>query len=256
MVVVFAYSHDRAAAAIVERWRRAGEDAAVLTCADLSRRGWVHRPGDPAASRCVLDGRVVPTSELRAVIVRAPVISDGELTHVHAQDRAYAAAEMQAFMLAWLSSLTCAVINRPSIYNLGGPAWHSAEWIRRARNLGIAVRPLALRSTASASPQQLPRVDAKSPYVDVVGPRAFRVGGRAAAADDPLAATALRLARDVGIEMMRVYFEDAEEPTFVEAGMWIDLWSDNVADALTERCFGFVHARPSETRANEQVARA
>ena len=59
--------------------------------------------------------------------------------------------------------------------------------------------------------------------------------------------------------MLRVYFETTEDgtPLFVEAGMWIDLAADPIADAMTERCFGFVHgALERSTVATERTARA
>ena len=151
MVIILAYAHDRAAAALAARWRAAGEDAAVLTCADLSRRGWLHVPNDPSRGRVAIDGRIVATQTIRAVIVRMPVVSEVELAHLHPGDRSYAASEMQAFLLSWLSSLLCSVINRPTTCNLGGPAWHTSEWVLRAARVGLAVRPLAWSSTATTA---------------------------------------------------------------------------------------------------------
>ena len=249
MLVVLAYAHDQSARALVDRWRAAGEDAGVLTCADLSRPGWVFRPGDPANGRAVIEGRTVSSADIRAVIVRMPAIGEAELGHVHAQDRAYAASEMHAFLLAWLASLPCPVLNRPTPYNLGGPAWHTSEWVRRARRLGLAARSVVWNAAfvGDGAPDLPRRLDAHSRFVDVVGGRAFLVGGREPGPDDEaLAAAALALARDAGVEVLRAYFEPAPDgpPVFLEAGLWIDITSNEIADALTERCLGFVHARP------------
>jgi hypothetical protein len=240
MLVILAYSHDRSAYALVERWRAAGEDAGVLTCADLSRRGWLHRPGYPEAGRAVVDDRIVPTGDIRAVIVRMPAVGEGEVMHVHEADRAYAVAEMQAFLLAWLASLQCPVINPPTTCNLGGPAWHVSEWVLRARRLGLAVRPVAWRSASSDAFVEMPRrLDPGSRFIDVIGPRAFLAGGRAPRpADEAFARAALALARDAGVEVMRAYFECTPDgaPVFIEAGLWVDLDAAGIADALTERC--------------------
>jgi hypothetical protein len=260
MLVILAYSHDRAAYALAERWRAAGEDAGVLTCADLSRRGWLHRPGYPDAGRAVVDDRIVPTAEIRAVVVRMPAVAEAEVMHVHEQDRTYAVAEMQAFLLAWLTSLQCPVINRPTTCNLGGPIWHVSEWVMRARRLGVAVRPVAWRSSSSDAFVEMPRrLDASLRFVDIVGPRAFLVGGRAPGpADDAFAAAALMLARDAGVEVMRAYFDRTSDgaPVFVEAGLWVDLDAASIADALTEYCLGVVGARRDQRVAAGSVARA
>ena len=47
MFVVLAYTHDSGARALVQRWRADGEEAALLTCADLSRPGWRYMAGEP-----------------------------------------------------------------------------------------------------------------------------------------------------------------------------------------------------------------
>jgi hypothetical protein len=250
MVIVLAYSHDAAAHRLVERWRACGEDAAVVTATDFSRRGWRFVAGDPATTRMAIGDRTIPSAELRAVVTRMPVMSEGELAHVHAEDRAYAAAEIQAFLLAWLSSLSCTILNQPSTSSLCGPAWHPAEWVRRARQLGLSARPFSVRTSLATPGSSEPRVAAGTQSVDVVGRRAFAVGARAPlSADDPAARLALALARDAEVEMLRVYYEldDTGAPSFVEAGMWIDLDNDAIADALTERCFGFIHRRGSAT---------
>jgi uncharacterized membrane protein len=59
--------------------------------------------------------------------------------------------------------------------------------------------------------------------------------------------------------MLRVYFETTADgtPLFVEAGMWIDLAADPIADAVTERCFGFVHGALCRSAVtSERTARA
>jgi hypothetical protein len=238
MFVVLAYAHDRGARDLVARWRGSGRDAAVMTCADLSRAGWIHRPGDPDAGRAVVDGQVVATHAIRGVVVRMPAVAEAELAHLHAQDRPYAVAEMQAFLLAWLSALACPVLNRPTPASLAGPAWHPAEWVARARRLGLAARAIGWRSTSAAPPG--PRPIASGPtFVDVLDARAFGLGG-GAPQSPALAAAAVALARDAGVEMLRVYFEVEPDggPTVVEVGHWIDLTAEAIADTLVRRLHG------------------
>ena len=257
MLVVLAYRHDAAARALVDRWRAAGERSALLTCEDFTRPGWVYVAGDPAAGSADIDGQVIATSEVRAVVVRIPAVGEGELAHVHQDDRSYAASEIQAFLLAWLSSLHCPVLNRPSPSNLGGPWWSLAQWVQRARRLGILARPVTERVVfvADASPVTERRVDGSAILVDVVGNRAFLAGGRdPAASEAALVEAAVSLARDAGVELLRVYFEPGSEqvPVFLEAGLWIDVAADRIASAVADRCRELADA----AAASRQVTRA
>ena len=259
MFVVLAYTHDAGARALVQRWRADGEEAALLTCADLSRPGWRYVAG-AAPGHAVIDGQMIATREIRAVITRIPAVGEAELAHVHEEDRRYAVAEMQAFLLAWLMSLKCPVLNRPSPSNLAGPLWSSAQWVQRARRLALAARPVkqhAVYTPGAASATEC-RVAANATFVDVVGDRAFLVGGRSPGADEaPLAEAAIALARDAGVEMLRVYFEPSSDqtPVFLEASIWIDIAAETVAEALLDRCRGFVHA-PRKPPAVRMVASA
>ena len=245
MLVILAYAHDAGARALVERWRADGEDAALLTCADLSRPGWRH--GGGMTGQAVIDGQLIATRDIRAVVTRIPAVGEAELMHLHDDDRRYAAAEMQAFLLAWLMSLECPVLNRPMPSNLGGPFWSTAEWVRRARRLGLAARPVRQRLVYVSGVSRLPdrRIDPNAIYVDVVGERAFLTGGRTPRGDEAsLARAAVALARDAGAELLRVYFEcrPDQAPVFLEAGLWIDIAADGVAAALINRCRAVAHS--------------
>jgi len=243
MFAVVAYKHDAAARAFVERCLADGEEAALLTSADLSRPGWLYI-GGAVSGRAVIDGLLIANHDIRAVITRVPALDEAELMHVHQEDRKYAVAEMQAFLLAWLTSLECPVLNRPSPSNLGGPLWSVAQWVQRAHRLGVAARPLVQRAvyTPGALHSTDCRVGADAVFVDVVGDRAFLSGGRVPGADEALLAeAAIALARDAGVEMVRIYFECSSEgtPLFLEASLWIDISAEPVAEALIDRCRGF-----------------
>lgn len=257
MLLVLAYRYDVAARALVQRWRAAGEQAALLTCADFARPGWRYVAGNPAAGYADVDGQVLATSAIRAVITRMPAVGEAELAHVHEDDRVYAAAEIQAFLLAWLSSLECPVLNRPSPSNLAGPWWTLAQWVNRARRLGLAARPVTQRVVFVADGPAVHerRVDGSSIHVDVVGDRAFLAGGREPdASEAALVHAAVSLARDAGVELLRVYFELGSEqrPVFLEADLWIDIAVDTVASAVADRCRELADAAV----ASRQVTRA
>lgn len=256
--VVLAYLNDVAARALVQRWRAAGEQAALLTCADLSRPRWRYVAGDLGAGRADVDGQLIATPAIRAVITRMPAVGEAELGHVHKDDRVYAAAEMQAFLLAWLSSLECPVLNRPSPSSLAGPSWSVAQWVQRALRLGLRARPVEQRAVfVKAAPSAAERrLDGNSIFVDVIGKRAFLAGGREPRASEaPLVQAALALTWDAGVDMLRVYFEPGSEqrPVFLEVGLWVDVAAEAVAKALADRCRDLAEAAV-ESRPVQRVA--
>jgi hypothetical protein len=257
MFVVLAYAHDAGARALVQRWCADGDDAALLTCADLSRPGWRYT-GGMAHGQAVIDGQLIATREIRAVVTRIPAVGEAELGHVHEDDRRYAAAEMQAFLLAWLMSLECPVLNRPTPSNLGGPLWSTAQWVRLARRLGLAAQPVRQRLVypPGVSYGTECRIDPNAIFVDVVGERAFLVGGRGPRANEhSLAQAAIALARNAGVELLRVYFVHGTEqtPVFLEAALWIDIATESVAEALIDRCRGVIPA-PHGSRSPRMLA--
>ena len=71
-------------------------------------------PSYPDRGRLVAGGSVFPVSEVTGVLTRRPHVFEVELMQVAVEDRPFVAAEINAFLLAWLSSLRCPVINRPS----------------------------------------------------------------------------------------------------------------------------------------------
>ncbi|HKE86177.1 MAG TPA: hypothetical protein VKB50_20595 [Vicinamibacterales bacterium] len=241
MFVVLAYRNDVAARVLVQRWLAAGERAALLTCEDLSRPGWRYVAGRRGDGRAFVEGRLIPTRAIRAVITRMPAVGEAELAYVHEDDRRYAVAEMQAFLLAWLSSLECPVLNRPSPSNLAGPSWNGPEWVQRARRLGFAATKVKQRAEfVAGATLDVPRpTDECQIVIDVIGDRAFLPGGHEPGAGDASRAeAAVMLARDAGVELLRVCFArgDEQTPTFLEAGFWVDVAAERVAEAIADRC--------------------
>jgi hypothetical protein len=103
-------------------------DARILAAEDMHKTGWVLNPDRRSGGRSVIGGAPVNTSEIKMVLTRRPSILAEELIGVHQEDRSYIAAEMNAFLVAWLASLGCPVINRPTGTCLCGPSWTDEHW--------------------------------------------------------------------------------------------------------------------------------
>ena len=89
----------------------------------------------------VIGGRPVKCDEITGVLIQRPCIFEQELLHISAVDRQYVAAEMNAFLISWLSRLTCPILNRPTAMSLSGPNWRPEQWVHAAAILGIPVSP-------------------------------------------------------------------------------------------------------------------
>jgi len=135
MIAVLASELDSEARSVVEEWSHHG--AALLSARDLTTAGWEFHSADPAAGIAVVNGRRVPVANLQAVLTRRPAVLAEELTSLTPDDRSYAAAEVNAFLVAWLSSLPCKVVNRPTTTSLCGPAWDAIHWRSAAAAAGV-----------------------------------------------------------------------------------------------------------------------
>jgi hypothetical protein len=99
-----------------------------------------------ASGSAIVEGQVVQTRQIEGVVSLLPWIGPQDLPGIHPEDQEYVAAEMSAFLLAWLSELSCPVLDRPSPSSLSGLGWRREQWIRVASRLGI---PTALPDDAS-----------------------------------------------------------------------------------------------------------
>jgi hypothetical protein len=171
VIVIVARQDDEAALSLTRRWRRHG--AALLSPRDLSRCGWRHRLDAPLDGQAVVSGVAVPVSEIQGVVTMLDSVGTADLAHIVAQDRPYVAAEMRAFLLAWLEALPCRVLNRPSTMSLTGCAWRPERWSLAAAVLGIPTAPMPGSASAEDGPENTPAVtyicgetlDAPSPRV-------------------------------------------------------------------------------------------
>ena len=135
MIAVVASRLDPESRSLVDAWSSAG--AALLSAEDLVSAGWTFALGDPLGGTAVVDGRRVSTADITAVLTRRPSVLPEELTRIHSADRLYVAAETNAFLVAWLSALPCAVVNRPTTTSLCGPSWDTLHWRAAAARIGV-----------------------------------------------------------------------------------------------------------------------
>ena len=224
MLVVAANRYDQVAQELVSRWAALG--AGLLTCADLSRCGWRYPLSTTDKSVAVINGQVVPVKEITGVLTRLPCVFEQELDEIVSSDRAYVAAEMTAFLLAWLSELKCPMLNRPTPTCLSGPYWRRERWVYAASQLGIPVHPVHRHAALSAGTSPA-RPSEYTASVTVVGKHSFGV------VDEVLAVQARRLADLAGAHLLTVHFSHAQSgAAFIEADPWPDLENEEVVEAI------------------------
>jgi len=243
MLVVVASSWDEAARTLVKRWEPHG--AGLLTVNDLSRAGWAHYLEDPDRSRAVIGGRVVATGDISGVLTRLPAVTDQELSAIVAEDRAYAATEMTAFLMYWLSTLECPVLNQPSASCLCGPSWRPEQWTLAASRLGLPVAPRRRHtppfgqgiSAAMDEPLfSFPDTHTGVVQMTVIGDRCIGAG------DEELARQARLLATAPGVDLLAVVFSGPEAGSqFVDAHLWVDVSHDAVEESLLDYFSSHAH---------------
>jgi len=229
VLVVVGSRHDPDACEIVQQWEHWG--AALLSCEDLSASGWRYSPSDRAASRAVVSGQVIPDTAIRGVLVRRPWVLQQELTHIAPADREFVAAEMSAFLLAWLSQLPCRVLNRPRGTSLCGPNWQPQQWAHMAANVGFQVEPIRWQVPAGARAK-----GEETSYLAPQSVEAVVVGDRCLGdVSDDQATHATKLAAAAGVSLLAVCFAHANgRSRFVAANAMPNLKDPRVADAVRE----------------------
>jgi hypothetical protein len=153
---------------------------------DLSQPGWRCVVGQPQLATAAVHGEVLSADRIAAVLCRIHSVAPRDLA-LHPEDREFAAAEMQAFLHAWLAQFQGRLCNQPSAASLAGPAWLAMRWRWLAAQAGIpavtAVSPEESRITVLVAGEQ------------VLG-----------AAPPVLQSYALRMARVVRSHLLAVHF--------------------------------------------------
>jgi hypothetical protein len=223
VIIILASRYDQAARLLAERW--AAHDATLLTAQDLSASGWNFQTPAWGSGQAVAGGRVIANDRITGVLTRLAGIDPAELDHVAPEDAAYIASEMTAFLVAWLSTLSCPVLNRPAPECLCGPTWRTERWIRVAAGLGIPVQFIHRDSRNDSTPG----VEHSSAGVTVVGERCF------GSVDVSLANHSRRLAASAGVGLMEVRFTSPErDGQLVRVNLCPDVSAAGVGQAVIE----------------------
>jgi hypothetical protein len=228
MLLVLAGEHDLHARRLVAAWQEHG--ARLLTARDLSRPGWRLHVEDPGEDVAIVGAEPVPASALRGVITRLPSIWHADLLHVLEGDREYVAAEMTAFLSAFLTRLACPVVNRPSTVSLMGPSWTPERWIAAAARAGMKP-PWMTRHYPPAPPAEPPTFLLPPGAVELVvlGDRCLGV------AAPELKAQACRLATSAGAKLLAVNFSGpGPDAHFISAHLYPDVSQPEIAGALLD----------------------
>ena len=176
---------------------------AHATVADLSRTGWRYEVGNSYGLSACATGRVIRAPDIAGVLCRISAVMPSDLLHIHADDRVYVAAEMNAFLHAWLMQYQGVRFNDPSWVSLAGPNWHPLQWTWLLERLAIPVSSSRRAMDAQAT--------ADTVTATLVGSKVFGV-------EPPeLADYTARIARAVRSELLAVTFARDGEWKFVSA---------------------------------------
>jgi len=220
MIVVVASCHDPRARSIVAHW--GSQCAMMLTAEDLCMPGWQFAAPRPQNGMAVIGGKIVPDAAIKGILTLRPCIFAEELLSIAAAHRRYVAAELNAFLLAWLAAQTCPVLNRPTASCLAGPNWRTEQWMVAAARLGI---PTQTRHCIAG--RHADRHFEEAYEITAVGEQCF------GCQDATLRTSTLRLARAAGVDLLSVRFS-RDEGRFLSANIWPGLTDAAVAAAVHE----------------------
>jgi hypothetical protein len=227
VILILANAGDPRGPLLRDEW--ADADARLLTPHDLHRPGWAHEPARPCEGTAVAEGKAIRAAEIDGVCTLMPAVFETDLAAIRTVDRAYVAAEMTAFLCAWLSALPCPVVNAPGPACLSGPHWGTERWLHLAAEGGIPT----LSAQLPLCPQFHLPADVPTIAVTVVGSEAF--GTRSPVACD----VARRLTTLADVPLLRVHVTTHDSmPAVAGADLSIETGRPGVGAAILELLVG------------------
>lgn len=224
-ILVVANNNDLQAKELVKRWKFQG--ACLLTPENLSVEGWRYHTEDIDNGIAIVDGLPLFSHDILGVLSRMHCVLEDDLRHIVPTDRAYVAAEMSAFLLAWLFSLKCPMLNRPTPTSLSGPYWRHEKWVFTAARLGIPVAPS--RRCAIFQANQVLTPESGGVTVTIVGSKHF------GNVDKVLVGHARKLADTAGVDLLSVRFSGhGPDSVFMGANLETGFVPEDMADAIFE----------------------
>jgi hypothetical protein len=202
--LILASGHDTSAHLAAQYFRRRGRATEVLVTERLEGAGvrWRHRVGVHGAEVevALADGRHLRSGDFSAVLNRAMLPPLTVMARAAWEDSAYALSEQSAFALSWVNALAPNVVNPPTPRGLAG-AWRSPlEWRSLAAAAGLEPVPFKADTDALEAAPVFPD---GPPNALVIGECAF-----GAAADEPVRAAAVRLARLASTPILGLWLTD------------------------------------------------
>ena len=228
-IIVFANRWDANARSFARRYRAQG--VRLLTPENLSRSGWVYSLDNRSEhAQAAVVGGVISSERIGGVLTRLSCVSELDLPQIVSTDRAYVAAEMTGFLLAWLTSLPCPVLNPPTPGCLAGRSWHYGQWVHAASQLGMPVEKVHKRigPLQRSYSRKRPRVSAPSGVtVTMVGTQCFGT------VSPVLLHQTRALAKVAGVDLLAVQFAGPDpDAAFVRASLWPDIADHRIAEAV------------------------
>lgn len=140
MRVILCHPDDRAALWLARTLRGHATDVTVVSVEELVfSRSIVHRMtsrGDAGSVR-LADGRTLRPESIAGLVNRVRYLPTQHFAHADAGERAYATAELSAFLLAWLNGINGRVLNPPRPFALGGGVMYPAAVTHAAATAGL-----------------------------------------------------------------------------------------------------------------------
>lgn len=159
MFLILSHFHDETASSVanVLASRHGAQSVKTIPAEQLAAQvGWSHRHGKAGVETNLRlsDSDTVSSHQISVVFNRVRHVPVPHFESSSKADRDYAAAEIHALVLSWLSSVNCPVVNRASVRGLGGANRSLAEWLLLAGRAGLPTRRLRFTTNSRIFPSK------------------------------------------------------------------------------------------------------